>query len=186
MFRFQALVSLFFILLFSIPSLRAQKFTVEKGTIDFTSNAVLEMIKASTAKVQGVIDLSNNRFAFATDIISFQGFNSALQREHFNEKYMESDKYPRASFSGKIIEAIDLETESTYEVRAKGDLDIHGQKQTRIIKAKITVANGTLVVVADFIVPLSDHNITIPSIVSQKIATEIEVSVRTTMKGVAQ
>ena len=149
----------------------------------FTSNAELELIKAASTKVQGLLDPSTNQFAFTVDIKTFQGFNSALQREHFNEKYMESEKFPRARFSGKIIEPIDITVDGSYDVRAKGELEIHGQKQTRIIKSKLTVDNGVVDIQAHFFVPLSDHNISIPTIVSQKIATEIEVEFRATLSS---
>ena len=158
------------------------KYGIDKGTINFSSNAQLELIRAASDKVQGLLDPSTNQFAFSVDIKSFQGFNSQLQREHFNEKYMESERFPKARFSGKIIEAVDFTIDGVYDVRAKGDLEIHGVKQTRIIKSKITIRNGQLEVESKFLVPLSDHNITIPNIVSQKIATEIEVDFKATMK----
>jgi hypothetical protein len=88
---------------------------------------------------------------------------------------MESDKFASAKFSGKIIEDINLTASGTYEVRAKGELDIHGIKQVRIIKGKVTVRPTEIQIEAVFTVPLTDHNITIPKIVSQKIATEIVV-----------
>jgi polyisoprenoid-binding protein YceI len=158
-----------------------QRFTIEKARISFASNAELEVIKASSDQVQGLLDPSTNKFAFSIKILSFKGFNSELQRDHFNEKYMESERFPAASFSGKIIEELDLTKNGTYDLRAKGDLEIHGVKQTRIIKSQLTV-NGTKVSIdATFIVPLSDHNITIPKIVGQKIATEIEVVFNATM-----
>lgn len=147
----------------------------------FTSDAELELITAKSDKVQGLIDPPTNTFAFFVDVSSFQGFNSRLQREHFNEKYMESDKFPRARFSGKIIEPIDFSADGSYDVRAKGELDIHGQKQTRIIKAKVTIENRVIHLESVFFVPLADHNISIPSIVSQKIATEIEVEFAATL-----
>ena len=159
-----------------------KKYSVQNGSIDFTSNAQLELIKASSDKVQGLLDPATSQFAFTVDIKTFRGFNSELQREHFNEKYMESEKYPKAKFSGKIIEQIDLTTNNTYEVRAKGDLEIHGQKQTRIIKSKIVVQGGEVLIESNFIVPLADHNISIPNIVSQKIATEIAVDFKAAMK----
>jgi polyisoprenoid-binding protein YceI len=175
-------VPFLFLLLLCSGALRAQsKLAVKKSEMSFTSNAELELIKASSNKVQGLIDPSSNKFAFAVDIRSFQGFNSKLQQEHFNEKYMESDKYPQASFSGKIIEPIDFSADRTYDVRAKGELNIHGQKQTRIIKAKVTIDKGQVLVQTHFVVPLADHNISIPTIVSQKIATEIEIDFNATM-----
>ena len=149
--------------------------------MSFTSKAELELITASTGQVQGLIDPSTNKFAFSVDVNSFRGFNSALQREHFNDKYMESEKYPKATFSGKIIEPLDFTLNGTYDIRAKGELNIHGQKQTRIIKTKVTIESGNIHLETRFLVPLSDHNISIPSIVSQKIATEIEVQFEATM-----
>jgi polyisoprenoid-binding protein YceI len=173
--------SLILFALFSSPLFAQKKLTVRKSEMTFTSNAELELIKASSDRVQGLIDPASNQFAFTVDVTSFRGFNSALQREHFNEKYMESEKFPKARFSGKIIEPIDFSSDRTYEVRAKGDLDIHGQKQTRIIKTKLTVEQGIVYVDTHFFVPLTDHNISIPTIVSQKIATEIEVEFKATM-----
>lgn len=158
------------------------KYSVDKGRINFTSNAQLELIQATSDKVQGLIDLSTQQFAFTVDVKSFVGFNSELQREHFNEKYMESEKFPKARFSGKIIEPVDFTADNSYDIRAKGDLEIHGQKQTRIIKSKITIKNGLINVASSFNVPLSDHNIAIPNIVSQKIATEIEVEFNASFK----
>ena len=162
--------------------LKAQKkYTTRNAQIDFTSEAQLELIKAVSNTVRGLIDPTTNQFAFTIDVSSFQGFNSTLQREHFNEKYMESEKYPKATFTGKIIEQVDFLSDGAYDVRAKGDLDIHGVKQTRIIKGKISVKNGTLKLNATFDVPLSDHNISIPTVVSQKIATQIKVQFEASM-----
>lgn len=157
------------------------KYSVRNCQMSFTSNAELELITASSDKARGLIDPTTNRFAFSVDVSSFQGFNSRLQREHFNEKYMESDKYPTASFSGKIIEPIDFSIDRSYDVRAKGELEIHGQQQTRIIKAKVTIENGVIAIESNFLVPLADHNISIPAIVSQKIATEIEVDFKASL-----
>lgn len=81
----------------------AQRYIVQKGQISFTSNAELELIKASSDKIQGLIDPQTNQFAFSIEVKSFRGFNSELQREHFNEKYIESERFPTARFSGKII-----------------------------------------------------------------------------------
>jgi hypothetical protein len=163
-------------------SVQAQaRFTIQKSEMNITSNAELELIKASSSETQGLIDTANNQFAFSTAVTSFKGFNSDLQRQHFNDNYLESNKYAKATFSGKIIESIDYTIDSTYNVRAKGELDIHGQKQTRIIRSKLTVKKNVLTIESDFTVPLADHNISIPRIVNQKIANLIEVRFRATL-----
>lgn len=162
-------------------SASAQRLTVTQSEMTFTSDAELELITATSTRVLGLIDQAKNEFAFMVDVKTFEGFNSALQRDHFNEKYLESDRYPRATFSGKIIEPIDFTTDGSHNVRAKGELEIHGRKQTRIIKSKLRIQNGIVFLEASFLVPLSDHDISIPTIVSQKIATEIEVEFKATL-----
>jgi hypothetical protein len=179
--RIRSYTILLLLFFFAWQGSAQNKFSIRKSEMSFTSNAELELITAVTEKVQGLIDPASSQFAFSVDVTSFEGFNSRLQREHFNEKYMESDRFPKARFSGKIIEPIDFSSDGSYEVRAKGELEIHGQKQTRIIKSKVTIDRGILTIESRFLVPLSDHNISIPAIVSQKIATEIEVEFKATM-----
>ncbi len=147
------------------------------GLLQFKSNAPLEVIEAKSDKLRGVVDPGTQSFAWSVDIISFQGFNSPLQREHFNENYLESSRYPKATFTGKIIEKIDFDKDGVFSVRAKGKLLIHGVEQERIIKGKIEIRGRKLRIQASFIVPLTDHDITIPKIVHQKIAEEIAVTV---------
>jgi len=175
-----------FLLCILLKTEAQDKFSTSNGEIKFASKAQLELIKAASNKLQGVFDPVTNKFAFLVSMQSFQGFNSELQRKHFNENYIESEKFPTAKFSGKIIEQVDYSQDNTMEVRAKGELEIHGQKQTRIIKAKITVKGSQLIIESHFMVPLSDHSITIPKIVSQKIATEIEVDINSTLARAGQ
>ena len=171
------LAATFVFLLFAsaIFSAEQAKYMMFKGQVTFTSDAPLELIKATSESLTGSIDPATGQFAFLLNIRSFSGFNNRLQQEHFNEKYMESERYPTASFSGKIIDPVNFSANGEYEVRAKGKLDIHGHVQVRIIKCKLTIRNGGLSITSLFKVPLADHNITIPRIVSEKIATEIDV-----------
>jgi hypothetical protein len=170
------------LLLISGFVLQAQKkFTSDNGEISFTSNAKLELINASSKNIKGIIDPATGNFAFVVTIQSFEGFNSNLQREHFNEKYMETDKYYDATFSGKVVEPIDFTKDGIYEVRAKGNLVIHGKKQARIIPSKIQIEKGVLKINSNFTIPLADHDIKVPQIVTEKIATEINVKLNVIM-----
>ena len=154
----------------------------DNGKVILKSDAALEMIQAQSNKLRGAVDFSTNSFAWTVEIRSFEGFNNQLQREHFNENYMESDKYPKASFAGKIIEQVDLQTDGSYAVRAKGKIIIHGVEQERIIKSQVVVAGKRIHISSTFTVPLSEHNITIPRIVYQKIAEEITVNIEADLK----
>ncbi len=147
------------------------------GEISIKSDAPLELIEATSNQLKGVIDITGRSFSFSVNNRSFKGFNSQLQQEHFYENYIEAGKYPQSTFKGKIIEQVDLSVDGNYQVRAKGVLNIHGIDQERIIKADIKVKGGLIQVSSSFTVPLSDHNITIPKIVYQKIAEEVMVKV---------
>lgn len=149
----------------------------DNGSVVFTSDAPLELISARSRKLRGVFDTEQNTFAWTVNVASFEGFNSPLQREHFNENYLETTQFPKAIFTGKIIEDIDFQKYGTYLVRAKGKLSIHGVEQERIIKGSVEVRDGKIRIQATFTVPLTDHDITIPKVVYQKIAEEIVVTV---------
>jgi polyisoprenoid-binding protein YceI len=151
------------------------------GTISFKSEAPLEIIMASSRKMEGVIDIEAMSFAFAVSIQTFEGFNNGLQRQHFYENYMETNKYPNATFQGKIIEHIDLSKPGTYQVRAKGELTIHGRTKERIIKTELISTGTEIKASSAFLVPLIDHQIEVPRIVNQKIAKEIQVTVKATL-----
>jgi YceI-like domain len=157
-------------------------YKLSKGIISFRSDAPLEIIKASSDELRGIIDTGKKQFAFSVKIKSFKGFNSGLQKEHFNENYLESDKYTDATFIGKIIEDVDFLKNNTNNVRAKGILNIHGIPQERIIKSEITIKNGIITVRSNFTVLLSDHNIPIPKVVHEKLASEIKVEVNAELK----
>lgn len=178
MLRKPIIISIFLVLLSSYVNAPAYIFTVNKGSISFRSDAPLELIKASTNQLKGIFNADKKQFAFAININSFKGFNSPLQEEHFNENYLESDKYPRATFEGKIIEDIDFHSDGIYTVRAKGNLSIHGVIQERIIKCELNIKNGIISIKSNFTVSLEEHNITIPKVVHEKLASEIKVEVK--------
>lgn len=174
-----------FLCLFLTPGKAAAQETtiyeVKAGKIEFFSDAPKELIQASSSKLMGVVDVTRHTFAFKITMSSFMGFNSPLQREHFNENYMETNTFPDASFNGKIIETPDMSKDGTYEVRAKGKLSIHGIVQERIIKVNVVMKKQRMTVASDFTVLLADHNIKIPRVVYNKLAAEINVTLRASL-----
>ncbi|MCS7074228.1 MAG: YceI family protein [Bacteroidia bacterium] len=175
-------MSLVFGFSYSTPPVIAQDIVkTTSGTVNFVSEAPLEVIKAKSGNLNAVLNLNTRSFAFSVPMTSFQGFNSPLQREHFNENYIESKRYPHGSFKGKIIEEVNLKQNGTYTVRAKGILTIHGVEAERIFKSTVIVNNGTIKISSKFDVKLEDHAISIPKIVNQKIAEVIFVEVNATL-----
>ena len=103
-----------------IPSAVAQPENLasgNNGSVHFRSEAPLELIEASSNKVQSVVDLNSNKFAFSVSVQTFEGFNAPLQKQHFNENYMETHKFPIITFSGHFIEDVDLEKDGIYQLR---------------------------------------------------------------------
>jgi YceI-like domain len=152
-------------------------YTIKKNLISFHSNTKTELIKASSTQLKGAIDAGKRTFAFSIAVKTFDGFNSPLQKEHFNENYLESDRYPTASFSGHIIEEDDFTKDGTYNIRAKGKFSIHGVEQERILQGDLIVKNGVIKLNCIFTVLLAEHDIKIPRIVHEKLASEIKVIV---------
>lgn len=149
----------------------------KSGQIHFVSNAPLELIEAATTDFRAVIDTVSGKFAFSVPMVSFLGFNSDLQRTHFNENYLESKRYPNATFTGKMIEKWVTPAEQSRSLRAKGQFTVHGVTKERLIPAQISREGKTYRVKASFVVILEDHEIKVPKLVAQKIASEITVTV---------
>ena len=162
------------VLLIKTSTLNAQIFNTANGQIKFLSKAPLEIIKAESKKLHGVLDFSKKVFAFKLNMRTFEGFNSPLQKEHFYENYLEVVEFPDAIFSGKILENL-KKGKSTY--RAKGNLTIHGVTKEVIIDVDLDIEDHKISFESLFTVSLEDFKIELPMIVHQKIAKEINVNV---------
>lgn len=167
---------LFYLLVFSTTG-KAQIYLIDRGQISFRSDAPLELISANNTQFSGAIDFDKQTFFLQVLNKGFTGFNSPLQQEHFHENYLESSRYPKSSFQGKLIEPVNLGKNGSYIIRAKGKLTIHGVSQERIIKASLNVQEGVIQLESDFSLLLEEHAIAIPKIVKQKIAEEIFIHV---------
>ncbi len=147
--------------------------------ISLFSAAPIEDIAATSNAGTSVFNAATGDILFSINIPTFK-FRKSLMEEHFNSDYLESDKYPRATFKGKIQEHIDVTKNGTYPVTATGELDVHGVKQTRTIPGSIIVNNGTLTLTSEFVVKCVDHHIEIPKIVFHNIAESIQMKVSAT------
>jgi hypothetical protein len=161
---------------------RDQLYICRNGSVNFISEAPLELIKASNDKLSGALNMNDRSFSFQVPTKAFEGFNSSLQKVHFNEDYMETELFPNSTFKGKIIEEVDLSIPGDYKIRAKGKLNIHGVELDRIVRCDLRVTDNKINVNATLTVFIADHNISVPSILNQKIATEIKVDIQFTFE----
>ncbi len=156
--------------------INAQTYRSSSSTISFFSDAPLEDIYAESKKSNSVFNAATKEIAILMKPNSFV-FKNPMMQEHFNEDYMESAKFPKASFKGKVIGEFDVKTDGEYEVSVKGQLTIHGVTKDREIKGEIIVKGGKVSVNAKFAVKVADHGIKIPSIQIKNIAEVVEVSI---------
>jgi len=175
------IILIFELLFFCSFQNKTSVYTCKNGQAAFLSDAPLEVNKASSKNLTGAINISDRSFSFLIPTKTFEGFNSSLQRTHFNEDYMETDLYPNSTFKGKIIEEVNLSIPGTYKIRAKGKMYIHGVENDRIVRCDLVVGENKIDVKASFTVFLADHSIRIPSILNQKIAEEIKVDISFTL-----
>ncbi|WP_428657960.1 YceI family protein [Runella sp.] len=152
-------------------------FIARNGETSFFSETPLENISALNKNVTALLNVKTGEMVVKMQTAQFV-FPNKLMEEHFNENYMESDKYPTATFSGKLVETIDFSKEGTYQISAKGILLMHGVKKERTLDGKLTVAKTGLLLTCDFNVPLTDHKIEVPKLVFEKIAEVIAVKTK--------
>ena len=170
-------LSILFSILIITLSVNAQNIYMTKtGKIRFFSEAPLENIEAVSEKTTSIINVSTKDIACKAAIKSFV-FDKPLMQEHFNEKYMESEKFPYAEFKGTIEGNADFSKDGSYEVTAKGNLTVHGVTKPMEIKGTLKVESGKISIHAVFNVKVADHEIEVPSIVVDNIAETIEVTI---------
>lgn len=158
-------------------ALSAQKYMTQNGTINFYSSTPVEDIEAVNKQVSSVVDLESGNMAFSLLMKAFV-FEKALMQEHFNEKYVESEKYPKATFKGSIqnMDQVNLDNGKA-EVSVKGQLTMHGVTNDIEADGSLEMKEGKLVLHSTFKVAVADYKIKIPSAVEENIAKTIEVKV---------
>ncbi|MFM7218021.1 MAG: YceI family protein [Bacteroidota bacterium] len=157
------------------------KFFTKKGkiTFDATTPDSPEQIRAKNENVVSVIDLSSGAMEFMLSMTAFS-FEKALMQEHFNENYVESEKFPKANFKGSIVNLKDVSLlkDANYPVNIKGNMTIHGVTKEVTATGTLTVKGGTLTAgKSEFKLHLPDYGIDIPNLVSDKLSKDAKIKV---------
>ena len=161
------MVIIYFLLLFLIPQSN-QRYVIESSKIEFYSYAPLEDISAINTSSIGVIDIDNGEFLIKIPMSSFE-FTNKLMQKHFNDSYLETDKYPESIFRGKKEENIET-----------GTLSMHGITNNISIPLSISYKEDSIIIDTEFKIILNDYKIKIPRLLFQNIAEEIEIKVNST------
>lgn len=166
------------LVLLSVLVSAQDKFFTKNGRISFVSKGNVETISAKHKGITCVLDSKSGAIQFAVLMKGFE-FPKALMQEHFNENYVESDKYPKADFKGQVVDNGDVKygQDGTYNTKTKGTLTLHGVTKEIEVPGKIIVKGGKPQLNADFTILLSDYNIKIPSLVKENISNTVSVTV---------
>ena len=154
----------------------AQQYYTNKGKVSFFSEAPIENISAINEDVSAIIDSQTGGFAFRLKIEDFT-FPNSLMQEHFNESYLESEKYPLSTFTGVVDNFSDLDLSTKQNFVVNGSLSMHGISKDAQMKATAQMINDELHISSTFDVALDDFDIDIPKIMMYKIAEVIQVVV---------
>jgi len=178
--------TLFFIagIISGIATLHAQdRYFTKTGTITFFSKTDLENIEASNKIVTAALSTKTGAVQFSVPMKAFE-FRKGLMQEHFNENYIESDKYPNSSFKGTITNNADIKYDKpgTYEANVEGQLTIHGVTRPVSTKGKVVVGEKTIEANTSFNVLVADYKISIPSLVADKISKSVQINVTTKLE----
>lgn len=163
----------------AIPGI-CQKYASEKAFVSFFSDAAVEDIAAENTKAVSLYNAATGDIVFSIPINEYE-FEKSLMKEHFHEKYMETEKFPKSTFQGKLT-PIQLDKAGEQQTTASGKLTIHGVTNTVEVPGTAELVDGKLVLKAKFIVKLSDYKIEIPKLLWQNIAEQVEVKVEFTYK----
>ncbi len=165
------------ILIFLLASMSgmSQKYSLEKSRVVFFSEAAIENITATNTKTASIFDVATGEIVFSIPINEFE-FKKSLMKEHFNETYLESEKYPKALFQGKLS-GYNPQSAAEQPVSATGKLTIHGITREVQIPGTLLAIDDKLIAKSKFMIHLKDYKIKIPKLLWQNIAEDVEVTV---------
>lgn len=168
-------------------SIAQDKIFTKTGIITFDATASLEKVVAINKKATCIVNTTTGQMEFAVLMKGFE-FEKALMEEHFNENYVESDKFPKSTFKGKIdiLSQVNFTKDGTYPVTLSGDLTIHGEIKAVTASGSFTVKNGIISGKSEFNILLSDYKISIPSVVKETLSNEVKISVDVTLDPLIQ
>ncbi len=166
-----------------VTTAQTTKYFTRSAHIDFYSHTPMEDIKADNDQVSALLNLVNGEFVFTCLIKSFV-FPKALMQEHFNEDYMESDKFPKSTFNGKIkdLSKIDFTIDGEYSVLVEGKLTMKDKTNEIEVPGTLIIKDGKITARSKFKIRPEDYNIHISAMVKEKIAKELEINVDAVME----
>jgi polyisoprenoid-binding protein YceI len=169
------------LLVFTIVNAKAQIFTAKETLVTFYSKSPLEDIDAANKGAVIVLNSVTNNIQVALSVQNFK-FKNALMEEHFNENYMETEKYPKAIFKGKINETIDYTKDGDYKVTVTGKMDMHGVTRDETYEGTLKKTGNVISITTKFKIKVADYKIKVPSLYVKNIAEIVDIDVKSTLE----
>lgn len=168
----------FILIVSSFSSFAQSRYMTREGKVSFYSDTPLEKIEGHNSKAAGVFETAGGNFQTIVLMKAFM-FEKDLMQQHFNENYVESDKFPKATFKGVIdnLSEVDFGKDGEYAVSVSGKMDLHGVTRDVKAKGKLKVDGTTITATSEFLLNPEDYDIKIPKLVRDKIAKEVKVVV---------
>lgn len=163
------------------PVVYGQKFVSEQSAVSFFSHAAIEDISAKNKNATSLFNAATGEIVFSIPVTDFV-FDKSLMQEHFNEKYLETEKYPKSIFKGTIVGFSESAT-GEQQVKAQGKLTLHGVTKDIDVSGTAIVKSKKIVLQSKFIIVLEEYNIQRPKFAWQNIAEQVEVTVEFTYKA---
>ncbi len=174
-------IALTFIVFALATSGYSQLYKGKTSSIHFLSKSSIEDIEAKNVFPVVVLDQASGAVQVKVQVKMFK-FASSFMEEHFNENYMESEKFPFATFKGKLNEKIDYTKDGEYKVTCTGKMEMHGVTQDIVIPGTLKIKGNEIILTADFKVKIADYKIKVPSLYTKNIAEEIAVDINSVME----
>ncbi len=169
-----------FVLVLSTGILFAQKKTTTSAVINFDATTAIDALpKADNKTAIASLDTKTGKLAFEVTIKNFTFSNPRIQ-EHFNgEGWMNSDKFPTASFKGDItnLKTINFSKDGTYPASVLGEITIHGVTRPMEATGSIIVSGSKISAKSDFKIRLEDFGVSGGAIAAGKVSKEPSISV---------
>jgi polyisoprenoid-binding protein YceI len=178
-------LTVMFVLAFAGSIFGQGKYLTNEGNVIFFSHTALEDITAENNEVASVIDAENGEVAVIVPMTAFE-FEKKKMEEHFNENYVESETFPKATFRGIILNNsdVDYSTKAVYEVEIEGEMTIHGVSKQITAKGSIEVTAKGIIAKTKFLLNPKDYGIKIPKVVRKNIAENMEIRIHLNHKPI--
>ncbi len=162
-------------------ALSAQIFMAKTCDITFFSASPLENIEATNKAAKPILNTATNDVQVKIAMNGFS-FHSPLMQEHFNENYVETEKYPNCIFKGKINETIDWKKDGEYKVTVAGTISLHGVDKEIKLDGTVTVKGSQIILLTKFKIHIADYKIQVPSLYVKNIAEDVDVTLNATLE----